>query len=83
MLLSLSKALMLWLVIGLLTGIKLIFVDEVLSKENLEKSKDRITYNDSHLFLTSRKSIFLSVCTLMGFLTLYYDIQGLVSRKRR
>ncbi|RKD26700.1 hypothetical protein BEP19_15965 [Ammoniphilus oxalaticus] len=83
MLLNLSMALMLWLVIGFLTGIKLIFVDEVLSKEHLDRVRDRVGFSESHYFVTGKKTVFLSICTLMGFLSMYYYIQGSINRREK
>lgn len=78
-------SLMVWLAAGFLTGIKVVWVDQGLNKENVDKLYAES--DDYGKYLTDKfarnKANFVALCTLMGFVTLYAHISGTINKMKR
>lgn len=80
----LSICLWIWLFSGFLTGIKKVFVDKKLSDKNLKVIKKRISGNETKEFvyeIMSKKSGFIAISTLFGFVAFYLDTVGTFSKE--
>lgn len=78
-----------WLLIGFLVGIEVVFVEQVLSDENIEKIKNKYVESGINInepafeiawnIMTNKKSL-LAIFTLFGYISLYLSIKGKIKR---
>ncbi|MFS0657473.1 hypothetical protein AB1L07_02445 [Niallia alba] len=74
--------LLIWLTTGCTIGLKIIYYDKRFSEESFNKylSKANLNPEDEFYFnfVFGSKLTFLSICTLLGLITLFADILGTV-----
>lgn len=71
----LGITIMVWLAVGFVVGIKSIYVDKCLSKENLEKLKKDLPKDEmtEEVFKHINKKNVLVAMSLLGFIAFYAD----------
>lgn len=67
-----------WLSVGFLSGVKLVFIDKTITDELLEKlyAEAKTPTDERVIVMISRKRNVLAVCTLLGFIVFYFDLLG-------
>src|SRR5690606_39585164 len=74
-----------WLAVGFLSGVKLVFIDKTITNELLHKMYDdaKTPSEKRVIVMISRKRNVLVIATLMGFVALYMDILGTIKDIKR
>jgi uncharacterized membrane protein len=74
-----------WLVVGFVSGVKLIFIDKTITNELLQELYDqaKTEHDKKVIVMASKKRNVLAICTLLGFIVLYFDTLGMIKETKR
>ncbi|ODV47936.1 hypothetical protein [Bacillus subtilis] len=80
MLYYISVCLLVWLSVGFLVGLKLIYFDGLFKKDTLNALLNHHEMTDKHKFVIKNKKVFLALCTLAGLVALIAELERMYSK---
>lgn len=80
MLYYVGVCLLIWLALGFLVGLKLIYIDGLFKKDTLNALLNYHEMTENHKFVIKNKKVFLALCTLAGIVALIADIERKFSK---
>lgn len=74
-----------WLVVGFISGIKMIYVDGHLSADNVERIYNNAKNDDERRFIAtfSKKKNMMAVCTLFGYVMFFLDTMNTIKEVKK